>query len=207
GVDHHIPSLWPVEVVRGPGYTIRTELPGQRMPLRVGVDDVEAGSTCVPGQLREQQSHRAGAIDQVVAGDPEVDLVETMHCAAQRLDQRPVVPWNVFGELESVRGRHRDELGAGPISPADADPVPVLTQVEATGAALAAGPVIERWVNGHEVSGLHVLHVAPDCHHLSAELVTGDDWVARRGEFATDDVDVGSAHATGLDLDHCVVGP
>src|SRR5207302_10242364 len=131
----------------------------------------------VRGQLREQQAHRAGAIDQVVAGDPEVDLVETMHCAAQRLDQRPVVPWNVFWELESVRGRHRDELGAGPISPADADPVPVLTQVEATGAALAAGPVIEGWVDSHEVTGLQVHYGAADRHDLSTELVTGDDRV------------------------------
>src|SRR5207244_3422892 len=92
------------------------------------------------------------------------------------------------------------------VGPRHADAVPVLAQVEAAGAALAAGAVVKRGIHGHEVADLDVADLAADRHHLAAELVAGDDRVAGRSELAADDVDVGAADAARLDRDHGVSG-
>ncbi len=100
----------------------------------------------------------------------------------------------------------RHELGARAVGRADADGVPVFAEIEAAHAALPAGAVEQRGIDGDEIADLQVPDLPADRDHLAAELVAGNDRVAGGGELAADDMNVGAADATGLDFDQRLVG-
>ena len=176
----------------------------ERMASRIRVHDVDLAGAGVLGQLCQQQAHRPRAVDQVIARDLHVDLVEAVDGARERLHQGAPRARNVGGQLKRAGRRHADEFCAGAVGPRDPDAVPVLTKVEAAGPTLPARPVVKRGIHRDEVTDLDVADIAADRHDLTAELVAGNDRVARRGKLAPDDVDVGAADAARLDLEHRV---
>src|SRR5712691_11927856 len=126
-----------------------------------------------------------------------------MDGARERLDQRAPAARDVGGYAEGIHGRHRHQFGARAVGRADADGIPVFAEVEAAQAALPAGPVEQRWIDGDEIADLEVADFAADCHHFAAELVAGNDRVAGRCELPTDDMDVCAADAAGFGSATC----
>jgi hypothetical protein len=58
-----------------------------------------------------------------------------------------------------------------------------------------------RLSEGGKSLSLQVLDVVADRQHLAARLVAGDEGMVGERRLAVQDVDVGAADATGIDLD------
>ena len=185
----------------GGGDAVGREPPGEVEAARVDVHHVNrlpAGLGC---QLSEHQPHGAGPVDEVAAGEPEVDLIEAVHGAGERLDQRPPPARQFVGQRIGVLRGHGDILGAGSEGSGHAESIEVLAQVVATQLAEIAPATEQGGVDGDEVPDPYVAYVGPDRRGLPAELVARNDRVASWGEVAFEHVDVGAADAAGLYLD------
>src|SRR5713226_2367841 len=160
GVDHHVPAARPVQLVGRCSNTIGREPLGELMARGIRLDHVhvQVARSALPDQLSEQKAHRPGPIDEVGVGGPGLHLVQAMDGAGQWLDQGAPMSRHVNHERERIRRRDCHELGASAVDAADADRIPVLTEIEEAGAAHSAGAAEQGGVDGHEIAILDIAH-------------------------------------------------
>lgn len=147
---------WAIELVGRGGDSSRTEALGHRVAIRIGLDDVQAARAVVLHHLREQKTHRSGAIDQVLVGGLGAELVEAMHDARQGLDEGRPESGKVGIRLERACRLNPDQLGTGAVDGAHADCVSVLAEVEAAKAAHLAVAARDTGIRRHEVADPNV---------------------------------------------------
>lgn len=142
--------------------------------LRVDVQDFHRGGAGALGQLQHHQAHRPGAVDEDLG--PEVALQDVVPAdrAGERFDQGRVGDVDVFGEFHAVGDRGDGELGRS-TGDGDADRGPVVAEVAAAGAAVAALVAVQRGVDGHLVADGQFGDVGADGDDLALRTRGPDD--------------------------------
>jgi hypothetical protein len=137
-----------------------------------------------------------------VRGDLCAQHVVPSYRTRQRLDQRRVLGAHVLGQRHAVRDR-RDRVLRRAAGCGHPDRLPPLAQVVAAVPTVVALVAVQGRVHRHPVADAALGDVVSDRHHLTGELVAGDDRQRRR-ELAGQDVQVGTAEPAPGDGHHDV---